>query len=157
VNPVLAFAIEHQADARAIIGYRYELRKDQIDEVSQDILIRIWRADPQAVINLRGYWQKVVRTAAMGFLRRKARTRLTRQLVSEYEEGVLDAEISADPKQDPFLAATCRESIREAWGEATDAERRSIVENLTVPHSPPIRVRASLSRLRRRLRERAAA
>ena len=146
MNPVLAYAIEHQALAKALLVSCHGVAPDGADDVSQDVLLNIWRAAPELVENPRAYWSATLRSAAMNYHRRSAR----QPFPSQYDR--------ADPRQDPEATAIRREALRDIWAEATPSEQRAIVQILTQPISRiPGKTKVPLCRLRRRLRERAAA
>ena len=146
MNPVLSYAIEHQAKAKAILCGIHGVPLDDVDDVAQDVLLNIFLATPGKVDRPGGYWLAALHNTAMRHHQRNARQPLpvTRD--------------SADPRQDPEATAIRREALRDAWAAATPAERRAIVQVLTEPIPViPGKTRIPLCRLRRRLRERAVA
>ena len=146
MNPVLAYAIEHQAKARAILVGYYGVAPDDVEDVAQDMLLNILRTAPEDVANVKGYWSAALWSVAANYYRLNARLPLPVQ----YEH--------ADPRQDPEATVIRRETLRDIWADASPAEQRAIVQVTTQPISHlPGKTRVPLCNLRRRLRERAAA
>ena len=153
MNPVLAYAISRRADARAILHSR-GIPVDDLDDICQDVLFRIYRAAPSGTGNMKAYWNITLNTVAANYWERCAKRDPTR---SGFHWGrIYDVDI-ADDRQDPELIAICRETVREAWRVAMPCERRAIIQVLTAPMPVPNWAYVALYRLRRRLRERAVA
>jgi DNA-directed RNA polymerase specialized sigma24 family protein len=144
LHPILAYAIEHQAKARAILLGSYRIPYDDIEDVCQDLLVNLLGAKPSHFTNPYGYWAKTLTNTALAYWRRSKRIPPL-----GYDR--------PDRRQDPEAAACAREEINEAWGIATPSERRAIVSKLTYRGScMPLATRVRISVLKRRLRERAA-
>ena len=142
MNPVLAFAIEHQAVAKG--GLRSKgIPIDDVEDVVQDALVKLLRADPPHAENPPAYWMLTVMSAARTYWRRRRELRLDFDRV--------------DLRQDLETITYQREAIRKTWEAARPSERRAIVELLTQngqPLSP--RTKTAMCKLRRRLREEVA-
>lgn len=146
MNPILAYAIEHQAKACRLLAGFYGVPIDDVADASQEVFIKIMRANPSTVENIQGYWSVTIRSVAYTYHRRRL-----------HSPNPLETDKS-DPAQDPQAIACQRETIREIWAAALPHERRGIIAKLTQRHGPlSDTTKAGVSRLKRRLRERAAA
>lgn len=142
MNPVLAYAIEHQGDAKGLLVSK-GVPLDDVEDVVQDALIKLLRADPPHADNPKGYWTLTVITTARTYWRRRRELRLDFDRV--------------DLRQDLESSVSQRETIREAWEGARPFERRAIVEMLTQNGRPlSSKTKTAMCKLRCRLREQVA-
>lgn len=138
MNAILAYAIEHEADAKRLLAGYYHVPPDDVDDLHQEMLLRILKAAPSADSNVKGYWSVCLANRVRLYFRSR------RPLIG------LDDWTLADPLQDPETAAIRREDLREAWDVSTPAQRRAIVARLRgQPDTPAGRV--AIVRLKRRL------
>ena len=143
LNPILAYAIEHQADAKWLLMSK-GLPLDDVEDVVQDALVKLLRADPPHADNPKSYWTITVMSAAHTYWRRQRKL-----LPLDFDK--------ADPRQELESIIGPRETIREVWEAAKPFQRRAIIDKLTRRSGPlPGRTKSAISGLRRRLREGAA-
>jgi len=147
VNTVLQFAIDNEMYARGILMADLRLRGADVDDLSQEVFLRILRADPQNVECPKAYWLVTVRSVVTESRRRGWRP------VLHLDESV-EGDWLADPKQDHVTGYEAREEIATALSLSTAAERETLIRLLTQPprsqrESGADRVR--IHRFRRRL------
>ncbi len=143
MNPVLAYAIEHQADVKWLLLSK-GIPQDDVEDVVQDALIKLLRADPSHADNPKSYWTMTVMSAAHNYWRRRRDS-----LPLDFDR--------ADSRQNPEMTVSQRETIREAWSAASPYQQRAIVEMLTRNGKPlSSKTKTAMCKLRRRLREGAA-
>ena len=143
MNPVLAFAIEHQAEARAIIVGHYGLRGDDVEDVVQEVLVKIWQTNPLDVEEQRAYWRRTVQSAVMAYFRRRAQRR---DLYTRVHNSTRNR-YCQDPPEETLIQ---RETLREVWDAATPSQRRAISARLNGDQSTPS-TRTAITRLKGRL------
>lgn len=160
MNPVVAYAIEHQAAARGII-VQHSFRGDDVDEIAQMVLYRIWKADPQEIKYPASYWHRCVLRSMAQHVRERDRIRKLQGI--SLEKNVPDRQISPrDPQDEPERIACERETAYEFWHLlselATPAEKWAIIHRLRNPGQvQPPNVRVYLCRLKKKYRARRAA
>jgi len=142
MNAILEYAIENQSQAKAIISGRYGLVGDSVEEVNQQILVKIWQADPEDIGYARAYWGKAVRTITLDFLKKEMRC-----------SGKFPLQIS-DPRQNLERQVLCVEQLKEIWRLISPRQRRALLEYLYGASPHPNGIKARIWQLRKRLRER---
>ena len=108
MNPVLEYAIEHQAKARAILFSR-GISSDDLEDVYQYALMRILSANPRNVKEPAGYWYKTLYSAIADHWRRHSRQPLP------FTHGC-DGELARDredPRQDIDRQIDVLEALRQ--------------------------------------------
>ena len=154
MNPVLAYAIEHEAEARGIIVGK-GFRGGDVDEIAQMVLLKILEGDPQDIKHVRAYWYRCVLNMIAQHLRGVQRALKLEGI--RLDRHAPDRQITPrDPREEPERIAIQREELREAWEIATPAQRRAIVDRLSRNDPASVNTRVHISRLRRRIRERVA-
>ena len=145
MNPIVAYAIEHQEYAKGVLVNK-GVPFDDVEDVVQDALVRVLRARPRHADNPHSYWMRVVINTALSYWRWR---RYCEHLPLDFDK--------VDPHQNLESIVGPRETIREAWDAARPFERRAIIDKLTRRSgSFPSKTKSAISTLRRRLREGAA-
>ncbi len=149
MNAVLQYAVTHRAEAHGFLVSRYRVSQDDIEDIVQDAMLRVLRADPDDR-SPRAYWLATVRTTFFNYWRHR-RVRPAYPFAYGADGSLLtDME---DPRQDCARQMEATEAIQEAWAVATPTERESMVVAVTAPvRCLPNRAKQGLTRLRKRLR-----
>lgn len=142
MNPILAFAIEHQAEARAIIVGRYGLRGADVDDIAQQVLVNLCQANPPIVSDPRAYWRSTLANTVMDYFRQRSHQRRSALPIR--------ASILADGGQNPEEIIIQRETLHEVWDTATPSQRRAIDARLSGEQNS-MRIRTAITRLKARL------
>ena len=146
MNPILAYAIEHQAKARRILAGVYRIPPSDVEELNQQVLVAIWESNPPHDKNPRAYWSITIKTRCYNYFK----------VISRKATSPLPLDRS-DPRQEVERTVLARESLREAWGAATPAERRAFIARLGQQRGQYSNsTKVNICRLKRKLRERAA-
>lgn len=154
MNPVLAYAIEHQAEARGIIVGK-GFRGDDVDDIAQMVLLKICAGDPQGIEYVRAYWYRCILNMIGQHLRNVKRALKLEGI--RLDRDAPDRQITPrDPREEPERIVCQREELREAWEIATKAQRRAMIDRLSQNGRGSVNTRVNICRLKRRIRERAA-
>jgi DNA-directed RNA polymerase specialized sigma24 family protein len=137
-NAVLAYAIEHQTEAKRLLAGYHHLPPDDVDDVYQEILTRIINTSPPKATNPRGYWNVCLRNAVASYFR-------WRRIPATLPDWGIE-----DPLQNPERAVIHSEEMREVWEAATPAQKRAIVSRLNGEPNT-LKVRVAITRLKERL------
>ena len=150
MNPVLQYAIEHQATARAIL-ISHEVPLDDVDDLCQEALVRILRANPADVRGPATYWKRALHSVIVDYWRLHQRQPLPFSHGNGGGEWARDRE---DPAQDLDRQADVLEALRQAGdicGAATPKARGAMTAHLRGDRLDNAQ-RQRLFHLRRRLR-----
>ena len=147
MNLILAYAIEHQAEARRLLAGVYRIPPGDVEELNQEVLVAIWEANPPHDKNPRAYWGITIKTRCYNYF----------SVTSRKATSPLPLDRS-DRRQEVEPIALARETLREAWVAATPAERRAMIARLGQQRGQYSNsTKVNICRLKRKLRERAAA
>jgi len=151
MNTVLQFAINNQRKAERLLAAIYGIPRDDLDDLGQIVLLRIFRADPRDCKYLHQYWMITVRSVAWQWWRDRRR----RQPPVHLDESI-EGDWLADPAQDPVQTQETREEIQAALSQANERERVALARLLGSPEPLSGGDRVAIHRFRRRRRLRGA-
>jgi len=151
VNTVLQFSIDNQGQAERLLAGVYGIPRDELEDLGQVVLLRIFQANPQDCKYLHQYWMITVRSVALQWWRDRRIRRPPVHLDESIEGDWLN-----DPAQDPAQTQESREEIAAALRQANVRERAALVRSLTRPEPQSGRDRVLVHRFRRRLQGAAA-
>ena len=146
VNTVLRFAIDNQRQAEKLLAGVYGVAQDDLADLGQDVLLRIFRANPQECKYLHQYWMITVRSVAWQWWRDRHRRPPPVHLDDSIEGDWLN-----DPAQDPAQTRETREEIAAALSQANERERAALARLLGRPGPLSGGDRITIHRFRRRL------
>lgn len=122
MNPILEYAVDHRAEACGILIRSYGASPDDVDDIVQDAMIKVLRADPYDG-HRRSYWLSAVRSALYDHWRRR---KLRPAWPFNYgEDGALLTDVE-DQRQDCSRQAEAAEAIQEACAIATPPQRAAV-------------------------------
>ncbi len=154
MNPILEYATSHRAEACGILIGNYGVSPGDVEDIVQDAMIKVLRADPYDG-HRRSYWLFAVRSALHDYWRRR---KLRAAWPFNYsEDGGLLTDVE-DHRQDCARQTEAAEAIQEACAIATATQREAIavLAGSGGSLSPNI-MKVQLHKLRKRLRAAAVA
>ncbi len=122
MNPILEYATSHRAEACGILIRSYGVSPGDVEDIVQDAMIKVFRADPYDG-HRRSYWLFAVRSALNDHWRRR---KLRPAWPFNYsEDGALLTDV-ADHRQDCARQVEAAEAIQEACAIATASQRAAV-------------------------------
>ncbi len=64
MNPILGYALDHAGMARLILARHHHVPGGDLEDVGQDVYLRILRGNPRHTNNTPAYWARAVHSAA---------------------------------------------------------------------------------------------
>lgn len=154
MNAILEYAVDHRAEACGVLIRNYGVSPDDVEDIVQDAMIKVFRADPYDG-HRRSYWLYAVRSALHDHWRRR---KLRPAWPFNYgEDGGLLTDVE-DHRYDCARQTEAAEAIQEACAIATATQREAIAVLAGSGGSlNPDTMKVQLFKLRKRLRAAAVA